>query len=110
LSFSRFSSWAPHRPQTRPLGAAKLVTPQRLPCPLLPTSSFFPFFSRSRIHKLAAINSLSYILCSGFEHAVLPLASNTSFTEQHGKPSRTPTLPCFPCCVILACSKVGSWD
>jgi hypothetical protein len=41
---------------------------------------------------------------------LLPLASKTNFTELHGKPSRAPTLPCLPCCTILACSKVGSWD
>ncbi len=40
----------------------------------------------------------------------LPLASKTSFTALHGKPSRTPTLPCLPCCAILACIKIGSWD
>ncbi len=39
-----------------------------------------------------------------------PLASKTSFTEWHAKPSWAPTLICFPCCPILASSKEGTWD
>jgi hypothetical protein len=43
---------------------------------------FFLFFPRSRIHKLAAINSLSYILCSGSEHAVycIPMCESPNAT------------------------------
>ncbi len=41
---------------------------------------------------------------------LLPLASKTSFTERYAKPLRAPTLTCLPCCAILACSKVGTWD
>ncbi len=41
---------------------------------------------------------------------LLPLASKTSFTVLYSKPSRAPTLICLPCCAILACSKVESWD
>ncbi len=56
-------------------------------------------FSTKR--KRIGIKSTSYLL---------PLASKTSSTELHGKPSQAPTLPCLPCCVILACCKVGIWD
>jgi hypothetical protein len=38
---------------------------------------------------------------------LLPLASETSFTEWYAKPSRAPTLICLHCCAILACSKAG---
>jgi hypothetical protein len=41
---------------------------------------------------------------------LLPLASKNSFTKWYAKPSRAPTLICLPCCAILACSKVGTWD
>jgi hypothetical protein len=41
---------------------------------------------------------------------LLPLASKTSFTEAHEKPSRTQTLPCLPCCAILDSSQIGSYD
>jgi hypothetical protein len=41
---------------------------------------------------------------------LLPLVSKTSFTEWYSVPSHAPTLICLPCCVILACSKVWTWD
>jgi hypothetical protein len=41
---------------------------------------------------------------------LLPLASKTNFAELYAKPSRAPTLIFLPCCAILACSKVGTWD
>ncbi len=41
---------------------------------------------------------------------LLPLTSETSFTELYAKPSRAPTLICLPCCAILACSKVETWS
>jgi hypothetical protein len=38
---------------------------------------------------------------------LLPVTSETSFTEWRAKPSRAPTLICLPSCAILASSKVG---
>jgi hypothetical protein len=47
------------------------------------------------------LESISYLL---------PLASKTSFTEWCAKPSQASTLICWACCVILACSEVGTWN
>ncbi len=42
---------------------------------------------------------------------LLPLlASKPSFAEWYAKPLRAPTFICLPCCAILACSEVWTWD
>ncbi len=55
---------------------------------------------RGLYHLKNVLESTSYLL---------PLVSETSFTEWYAKPSRAPILICLHCCAILACSKVGTW-